>query len=303
MNPILALIIANIIWGAAPPIFKLALQNIPPFTLAFIRFFFAGLIFIPFIKNLTFLKLTKKESIEFLLGTFFGITVNISFFFLGLPKSPSINSAIIASAGPVFLYFLSVKFLKEKMILKVFFGMLVSLFGVLIIILSPVIFDGRNLSLGEITGNLFFVIATLGAVLHTVFYKSVTKKMNIFEMAGVGLFIGSLTFLPFMIMELRSWSFNQLDINGWIGIIFGIFLSSALAYFLFNYGLSKIHAEEIGIFSYIDPVVAVFIAAPLLHEYPTVHFFLGAILVFVGIFFAEGRIHWHPWHKLKLKLK
>ena len=40
MNPILALIITNVIWGAASPIFKLALTNIPPFTLAFIRFFY-----------------------------------------------------------------------------------------------------------------------------------------------------------------------------------------------------------------------------------------------------------------------
>ena len=47
MNPVIALIIANIIWGAAAPIFKLALTNIPPFTLGFIRFFFAGSILLP----------------------------------------------------------------------------------------------------------------------------------------------------------------------------------------------------------------------------------------------------------------
>ncbi|PIX68551.1 hypothetical protein COZ40_02690, partial [Candidatus Roizmanbacteria bacterium CG_4_10_14_3_um_filter_39_13] len=49
MNPIVALIIANIIWGAACPIFKFALVNIPPFTIAFIRFFFAGIIFLPLV--------------------------------------------------------------------------------------------------------------------------------------------------------------------------------------------------------------------------------------------------------------
>lgn len=45
---IIALIIANIIWGAASPIFKLALENIPPFTLAYIRFLGAALILAPF---------------------------------------------------------------------------------------------------------------------------------------------------------------------------------------------------------------------------------------------------------------
>ena len=86
-----------------------------------------------------------------------------------------------------------------------------------------------------------------------------------------------------------------------LGILFGVFLSSALAYFLFNYGIAKIKTQEVGLFTYIDPIVAVLIAAPLLQEYPTAHFFAGTLLVFGGIFFAEGRVHWHPFHKLKMK--
>src|SRR3990170_6378963 len=113
MNPILALIIANIIWGAASPVFKYALQNIPPFTLAFIRFFFAGIILLPFIKNLS-IKLSGKEWVELVLGAIFGISINITFFFWGLQRSESINAPVIASSGPVFLFFLSIIFLKEK---------------------------------------------------------------------------------------------------------------------------------------------------------------------------------------------
>jgi len=45
MPGILAIIIAEVIWGAAPPIFKYSLQEVPPFTLAFIRFFTASFIF------------------------------------------------------------------------------------------------------------------------------------------------------------------------------------------------------------------------------------------------------------------
>jgi len=89
MNPVLALIIANIIWGMASPIFKFALTNIPPFTLAFIRFFFAGLIFLPLALN-KWQKLTTRQWLEILLIGFFGITINISFFFLGVVKTESI---------------------------------------------------------------------------------------------------------------------------------------------------------------------------------------------------------------------
>ncbi|MBI4226106.1 EamA family transporter [Candidatus Roizmanbacteria bacterium] len=300
MNPILALIIANIIWGAASPIFKFALQNIPPFTLAFIRFFFAGLLLLPFIKRFD-ITLSGKEWMELILGAFFGISLNITFFFWGLQRAESINAPIVASSGPVFLFFLSVLFLKEKPQLKVFSGMIVALIGVILIILSPILFDGKNFAFGELQGNLFFVLATLGAIMHPLLQKNVIAKIGAFRVTFVSFLIGAITFFPFMFIELRSWSLSQLNIQGVTGIIFGVFLSSALAYLLFNYGIAKIKTQEVGLFTYIDPIIAVLIAIPLLGEYPTVHFFIGSMLVFGGIFIAENRIHWHPIHKLKVK--
>lgn len=298
MNPILALIIANIIWGAASPVFKFSLENIPPFTLAFIRFFFASLLFIPFIAPV-WKKMTMKEFLLICLGGLFGITLNISAFFLGLQKTISINAPIIASAGPVFLFFLSVLFLKEKANMKVFIGMLISLIGVLFIILSPIFLDGKRLVIGEIEGNLLFVLATMGSVVNTVIYKSVLKRISALQVTCVSFFISSLTFIPVMSWELKKWSLSDLNIQGWTGIVFGVFLSSALAYYLYYYGLSKLLSQEIGLFTYIDPVVAVLIAIPLLAEYPTVYFFIGSLLVFGGIYIAEKRIHYHPFHRLK----
>ncbi len=302
MNPILALIIANIIWGAAPPIFKFALENIPPFTLGFLRFFIPALLLLPFIRNFKVRDISPKDWLELILGSFFGITINIAFFFLALQKTQSINAPIIASSGPVFLYILSIIFLKEKAKLKVFAGMMCALIGVVFIILSPVLFEGKSFSLGEFTGNLFLVISTFGAVLHPLLYKNILKKMDTMVVTCLSFFIGSIAFLPMVVGELQSWNVMMLDFRGIVGILFGAFLSSLAAYSLYNYGLSKISTEEIGLFTYIDPIVTVLIAAPLLHEYPTVHFFLGAILVFGGIFIAEGRIHWHPFHKIRFKM-
>ena len=299
MNPILALIIANIIWGAASPIFKFALENIPPFTLAFTRFFFASFLFLPFSKKFD-ISISRKEWVELILGAFFGISVNITFFFWGLQRAESINAPIIASAGPVFLFFLSVLFLREKPQLKVFLGMIIALLGVMLIILSPILFDGKILAVGELQGNLFFVLATLSAVMHPLLQKNVIAKIGSIKVTFVSFLIGAVTFFPLMLKESQSWSVRQINVQGWTGVLFGVFLSSALAYYLFNYGIAKIKTQEVGLFTYIDPIVAVLIAVPLLQEYPTAHFFLGSLLVFGGIYIAEKRIHWHPFHKLKI---
>lgn len=298
MNPILALIITNIIWGAASPIFKLALTNIPPFILAFIRFFFGGLIFIlPAVYH--WQKMTIKDFSQIMLIGFFGVTVNITFFFLGLPKTTSINAPIIASAGPVFLFLLSVMFLKEKPRLKVFLGMMLSLFGVLIIILSPIFYNNLTIHMGEVEGNIFFVFATLGAVTQTLISKKVLKKFNSYQVSMISFLFGSLTFLPFAVKEFEKWNFISLNFHGWMGIIFGVLFSTSLAYFLYYYGVSKIQAQEIGLFTYIDPIVAILIAIPLLGEYPTAWFIIGSVFVFIGIYIAERRLHWHPLHRFK----
>lgn len=298
MNPVLALIIANVIWGMASPIFKFALTNIPPFTLAFIRFFFAGLIFLPMaIKN--WQKLSLKQFFEILLVGFFGITMNITFFFLGIVRTESINAPIIASSGPVFIYLLSIFFLREKPKSKVLTGMLVSLLGVLLIILSPLILDGKKFILGAIEGNIFILLATFGAVFQTIFGRDILKKVSAIQVAAITFLFGSLTFIPLIPNELANWDISFLNLAGWTGIVFGVFFSSALAYFLFYYGVSKLKAQDVGIFTYIDPLAAIIVAAPLLHEYPNLFYVLGGILIFGGIYFAEGRIHWHPFHRVK----
>lgn len=303
MNPVLALIITNIIWGAASPIFKLALQNMPPFTLAFVRFFFAGLIFVYFVLR-HWQKLTWRQFIWICFGAFFSVTVNISFFFMALPKTESINAPIIASSQPIFLYLFSILILRERSHKRIFWGILVSFIGVMVIILSPLLMNG-GLSLGAkesaLEGNLFLVIATLGVVVETLIFKRILKEVNHYMVTFISFMFGALSFVPLMLMELQTWSFASVDYRGWLGIIFGVVFSSAIAYALFNYGMSKINAQEIGIFSYIDPVIAVLLAIPLVHEYPTPYFYIGSFFVFAGIVLAEGRIHWHPVHRLKEK--
>ncbi len=291
---IFALILANTIWGAASPIFKLALQNIPPFTLAYIRFFGASLILFPFTyKNLS---VDRKDWSKLILLSIMGITINISFFFWGLEKAPSINAPIIASSGPIFIYLFSIFILHEKAHPKILIGILLSLIGVLIFVGQPILNKGID---GSLVGNIFFVIAALGAVGHALISKKILTKYRSLTITFWSFIIGSITFLPFFVKEMVNLHpLLTLDYRGWVGITFGVLLSSALGYSLFEWGIEQIETQEVGIFTYIDPLVATLIALPLLGEAITPIFLIGSILIFAGIAIAEGRLHWHPLHKL-----
>ncbi len=298
---VLALIIANTIWGSASPIFKLSLQNIPPFTLAFWRFFAGSLFLFPILFLIhapVSIKLTSKKDFFLLLGNaLMGITGNIIFFFLGLQLTLSLNAPVIASAGPIVVFMFAVLFLKEKFALKKLFGMALGTIGVIVIIIEPLIQKGAG---GSILGNIFLIVATLFAVLSTLTGRIIFQRYNPFSFTFWAFVIGSASFLPLAIHEYMQNPalYIQLDWRGIMGLIFGAVFSSTIAYTFFNWGLSKISATDTSVFSYIDPIVGTILAYFMLHEPITIPFVIGTILIFGGISIAEGRLHYHPLHKL-----
>lgn len=290
MTSIIALIVANIIWGAGAPIFKYSLTDIPTFMLAFIRFFFAGLLFLPFILKRFPKKINASTIWHIVIGAFWGITINIACFFLGLTLAPSINSTVIASLGPVLLYFLSVKMLKEKPKKALLNGIGIAFLGVLIITVAPTLFSSyaaEKSNSSTITnvmiGNLFFILATVGAVLMSIENKKIIKKIDCFALTGIQFIVGSLFFIPFVFMELESFSISALTYKSWIGIIYGIFFSSAIAYFAHNFALKKLSAASTGVFAYLTPIASLAVAMPLLGEMPDIFFIVGAILIVIGV--------------------
>jgi drug/metabolite transporter (DMT)-like permease len=291
---VLALIIANIFWGATPPIFKWALEEISPFTLAFSRFFIASLIIFPFVMHKN-VKIIRHDWPNVFVLVFFGVFLNISFFLLGLELTSSINAPIIASAGPVFLMIAGIFILREKPGIKKIAGGLMSLLGVVIIILLPVLGNGTPLD-GSVLGNIFLVLATLASITHAVALKKIIGKYSPIVLVFWTFVIASLMFSPMFFKDVLDGAVANIGMQGILGIIYGAIFASAISYFLFTWAIKYLLAAEVGLFTYLDPVVAVLIAAPLLGEHPTPIYLLGAILVFLGIYIAEGRIHYHPIH-------
>ena len=288
---VLALIAANMIWGAAPPIFKWALDDIHPFTLAFLRFALPALIMFPFVRNKLWVH--PKDRFKLVILGFLGITVNITFFFLGLMQAPSINSALIGSSAPIFIVFYSLLFLREKPRKNLVVGSLVGLLGVTLVLIFPFFKNGNIAAIG----NLYYVFAMLAAAISIVLVRQVMKRNNAATITFWSFVIGSVGFIPMFAKEVEQFGFlNDLSFQGLIGLLFGVFLSTLAAYLMQTYALKYLTAADVSVFAYMDPVVTILIAAPLLGEFPDTAFVIGSVLVIWGIFQSEGRFHWHPFH-------
>lgn len=290
-RPLLALLAASIIWGAASPIFRWALFNIPLFSLAFLRFGIAALLMYPFVRR----QLPKLYHHQLLANGYWlmatgllGVTFNITFFFLGLKLSTALNAGLLLGSIPVFSAAAGVFFLKEKVSQRVVAGVLLGFAGIILLFAGSLLNVEAGLAL---LGDLFLLLAVLSWVCYEVISKKLFAIFSPLVVTFFSFLIGALTFLPLSIGELfqdPSW-LAQLDVRGYSGIIFGAFLSSFAAYLLWQWGLSKTQVQKAGVFLYILPVVSAAIALPLLGEALTPSFLAAAALIFIGLWLAERR--------------
>ncbi len=286
---IAALIIANIIWGAASPVFKIALENIPPFTLAFWRFFFGSAILLTvFGKKAMPLDPFYRYHIGpiFLYG-FFGIFLNISLFFWGLRLTYAINASVITASGPLLTLLLAHLILKEPIRNGKITGVILGTLGMITIIFQPLLEHGVDYS---VAGNIILFFATLAAVGQTITGRTILPISRPTTITFMSFTIAALSFLPLAMYEYgrNPLLYTTIDWRGYLGIVYGALGSSVAAYSLFDWGLSKIRASDASVFTYIIPVVGTLLSHFLLNERVTYLFLFGSMLIIAGILFAEG---------------
>ena len=291
---ILFLILAHIIWGAAYPIYKWALQDVPPFTFVFFRFFFAAYLFLPFVyKNIT---IKREHWKDFFLLSMTGITFGISLMFVGLQHTSSINAPIILSSGPIFLLIYAI-WARQKVRNNDIIGTLIALLGVLVIVLKPIFTEGFD---GRLFGNSMLLLSALVGVWNFVLFKKMIKEYSIMLVNFWMFVIGTIPLFPLVIHEMSTHSITQMFMPaGLIGIFYGCVLATTLAYILTSYSIKILSTTEYGVFGYTDPIATVLVAIPLLGEVITLPYIIGTGFILIGVYITEHRLHWHPLHLWK----
>jgi len=269
---------------------KLLLNVAPLFLVAFLRFFTASLLLLLFRPNL---KIDKKDLPLLIFAAVLNVSIHIPLFFYGLKLTSVINATLIASAGPLLTLLIAKKFLNEDVKKNMLIGSFVGILGFLLIILNPLLTNNLSVSL---VGNMFLLLSTLTWIYYELLAKKFHKKYDSKTITFYTFFFGSIPLIPFawgsfhMIPELI-----RLPIFVF-GIIWGILVTSLLAFYVWQWGLSRLTLSRVGFFMYIDPIVATVAAILILDEVLTGSFIIGAVLIFAGLYVAETTIHFPHFH-------
>ncbi len=285
--PILEALFAVILWGASFIATKVALRDVSPVTVVWLRFAMGVVILgIAVGVRKQFALPQKNEWLYFALLGFLGITFHQWLQSTALTTSRASTTAWIVATTPVFMALLGLLILRETLTWLQSAGILLAAGGVILVVSKG---DLAALGLGNFgePGDILVLVSALNwAVFSALSRRGLAShpaaRMMFYVMTLGWLFTSVLFFSGSGLQEIP-----QLTFDGWLGVAFlGVFCSG-LAYIFWYDALQALPAAQLGAFLYIEPPVAVVIAALVLGEPITWAVLLGGGFILLGVWLVN----------------
>ncbi len=268
----------NFIVGKAASIFQ-----IPPFSLNFYRWFFAGLILLPF----TYKEIIRKKKYIFNnLGFFIilgvtSITIFNSIVYYSLYYTQVISGILMISTIPVWIIFISSILKIEKTNIFQIIGVVLSLTGVVFIVTKADINLVKNLDFNK--GDLSMVVAMFAWAIYSALLKSKKYEISQFSLLEVVIICGLTFLVPIYFIEMNFGNSIVLNKPFFLILTYVVIFPGLAAFFFWIKGISIIGANRAGIFLHLMPIMGAVMAMVIFNEKFMFYHILGAIFIVAGI--------------------
>ena len=252
-----------IFWGLSFIWYKQAYINFKPATVILFRLFISSPLLLVSAILLNRLKWPLRKDLKYflLLALFEPFLYFVGESYGMLYVSSTLASILIATI-PLITPFTGYFFMKEKLTLNNYLGILVSFSGVVLVILTE-----------SKTGDApwFGIVLILMAVLSTLGYTVLLKKLsyhyNALSIVWFQNFLGGLYFIPlFLITEFKHIVWSELAPVDFVPIIFLAIFASSLAFLFFVQGVRNIGMTRSVVFTNFIPIVTAVFAVIILRE-------------------------------------
>jgi drug/metabolite transporter (DMT)-like permease len=278
------LILTTIFWSGNFIVGKAAsMFQIPPFSLNFYRWFFAGLILLPF----TYKEIiNNKKYILDNLGFFIilgitSITIFNSIVYYSLYYTQVISGILMISTIPVWIIFISSILNIEKTNIFQILGVILSLIGVIFIITKADLDLIKNLDFNK--GDLSMVVAMFSWAIYSALLKSKKYEISQVSLLEVVIICGLIFLIPIYFIEMNMGNQIILGKPFYLILTYVVIFPGLAAFFFWIKGISIIGANRAGIFLHLMPIMGAVMAMLIFDEKFMYYHFLGAIFIIAGI--------------------
>lgn len=283
----LLLVLCVLFWSANFVIGRFVAGAIEPFELAFFRWLGVLVVTLPFLLlHVKKLWQTLKSHFAILgLLAALGIASFNTLLYIGLQYTTATNALLINSSIPILILFFSFVILKKTISQTQIFGIILSTFGVIFLVLKG---DVSHLLALEFNRGDFWVIgSSLCWALYSVLVKFRPQHISSFEFFVIIVFLGVLMLLPFYAAQGYTFEREWHIVTHYYGVIaYVVVFTSVLSYYLWHKGIAHLGADKTGQFTHLMPVFGSFLAYVFLKEALEWYHLGGVVLIGLGIYLS-----------------
>lgn len=278
----LFLSLAGSIWGAMFIAVRCSIFVIAPIPLVWLRYGTAllALLALMVLKKASWYIAPEDRKI-LLLSALIGQALSIVTQETGTMLTSAQTGSVITAATPAFMVVFGCWLLKEKFTKARALSVLLATVGVIFIV-----FDPDNIQLNAWGGVSLFIAAVTWALM-SVMLKFLAKY-SVITLTFYAVLIAFIVLAPYSIWWLLTiGDFQAMSVPVvWGSVLYLGFVSTTAGFCLWNKGLTYMDASIGGLFMFFQPVVGTFLGWWLLAEPITAYFWLGFILIAIGVILA-----------------
>src|SRR6266568_8587882 len=287
------LLLTMFLWGLAWPVGRLLATNLPPVSIAVLRYAIVVPVLFGILKvKRQPLRLERKCILNLVFMGIFSTTLYQVFFLYGVRYAAASDDSLVIGIGPVLVAIMASFVLNERLTKITGLGFISGLAGIGVISLLSPNTDVPNRLLGI---SLVFG----GAVSYAIYTVTLRRFVganradstsptlsSLAILAWISLF-GWIFLIPLSVSEM-PWTYSWGPVS-WLGILYLAILSTVVGYFFYVEGVSKIGAGRAAIFGNLLPVFGVVTSVLLLHENLSPWHGVSFLLILTGVVLVNRR--------------
>jgi len=297
----LELILMVIIWSFSFVVVDIAVEFIPPLSLAFYRFFIASFSFLVLDLYFKFTKrkeknsqnimsenyrFTKNDWMLMILASFTGISI----FFLAQYSAiesigPSLPALFVCLITPVIITILALIFFKEKLNISKIIGFLIATIGGFLLV------TGGNINIFNPTslnflGYLFALMTPLLWAIYSTATKKISKSSSSIIMNKYIAYIGTFELFIFVLLngEFIIFLKNFLNVSLFFSALYLGLACYVLGYYIWQNSQKILKSSKVASFLYIEPFLTLLFSILLQRSESIVLWnIIGGIIVLIAV--------------------
>ena len=274
------------IWGTTYLAIRIGMdEHFPPFLYSGIRFMIAGgSILIWFLVRGKKIQVSKQDLKRLLVSGLFIFPGGNLFLVLAEQTIDSGIAALFNAAFPLWILLITrIWNPSEKTPALALTGIIVGFLGQFLIFYDNLFIEGSNLFQ---VGLIFLIGGVINGSIGSIHMKKYPISLSPVITAGLQMFLcGSIT----AVVGLARGEASQLPTTmpGWWSMLYLVIVGSIIGYTLFVYAMRELPAQQVSVYAYVNPIVAVFLGWMFLNEQISHRSLMAMCITVLGVYLVN----------------